>query len=457
MLDRERAAVNGTVVLRPTHRHYCPMPKSPSQVPPVRKPRRNPLRWVGHFWRALGPGVITGAADDDPSGIATYSITGAEFGTTLLWLAPLTWPLMAAVQTMCARIGMVTGEGLMAGLRTRFPRRLLAVACFALLVANTINIGADLSAMADAVELLTGVNSHFWVIGFGALIAWATVRLRYAAIANVLKWLALSLFAYVITALKVGPHWSAVFHDTFVPSMPHNSHAWSTVVAILGTTISPYLFFWQASQEVEEEKALGRHSLVARRGATADEIGRRKLDVGAGTFFSNMAMYFIILTTALTLHAHGAPVPTSSREVAEALKPLAGNLATLLYTLGILGTGALAIPTLAGSAAYAFAELFNWRQGIDEHFKGAPTFYAVIIISVAAGVIFDFASINPIKLLYATAVINGVLAPFLLTGILIAASDKKLMQGQPSSLTGRIVVGVTTVLMFAATIGMFVF
>ncbi len=439
-------------------RHYntaVPKPPAPSAPPPRKS--RSPLRWIGHFWRALGPGVITGAADDDPSGIVTYSIAGAEFGTALLWLAPVTWPLMAAVQSMCARIGMVTGEGLMAGLRLKFPRPLLAATCFALLIANTINIGADLHGMADAVQMLTGTTSHLWVILFGALIAWSTVRLRYATIANVLKWLALVLFAYVITAVKVGPHWGTVFHDTFVPSMPHGSRAWATVVAILGTTISPYLFFWQASQEVEEEKALGRHSLVARRGATPDEIGRRKLDVGAGTFFSNMAMYFIILTTAVTLHAHGTTQLNSSRDVAEALKPLAGDLAALLFTLGILGTGALAIPTLAGSAAYAFAELFNWRQGIDEHFRGAPAFYAVIIISVAAGVAFDFAGINPIKLLYATAVINGVLAPFLLTGILIAASDRKLMGGQASSLLGRITVGVTTVVMFAATIGMFVF
>jgi NRAMP (natural resistance-associated macrophage protein)-like metal ion transporter len=434
-------------------------PVTKRRAPDAAAPRqsRSPLGWLGYFWRALGPGVITGAADDDPSGIATYSIAGAELGTALLWLAPVTWPLMAAVQSMCARIGMVTGEGLMAGLRLKFPRPLLAVTCFALLIANTINIGADLHEMADAVQMLTGTTSHLWVILFGALIAWSTVRLRYATIANVLKWLALVLFAYVITAFKVGPHWGTVFHDTFVPSMLHGSRAWGTVVAILGTTISPYLFFWQASEEVEEDKARGRHSLVARRGATAEEIGRRKLDVGAGTFFSNMAMYFIILTTAVTLHAHGAAHLNSSRDVAEALKPLAGNFAALLFTLGILGTGALAIPTLAGSAAYAYAELFNWREGIDEHFRGAPAFYAVIIISVAAGVGFDFAGFNPIKLLYATAVINGVLAPFLLTGILIAASDKKLMNGQPSSLLGRVTVGVTTVVMFAATIGMFVF
>jgi Mn2+/Fe2+ NRAMP family transporter len=433
------------------------MPTLRSTTHAAAKETRSAWRWLGHFWRALGPGVITGAADDDPSGIATYSIAGAEFGTTLLWLAPLTWPMMAAVQSMCARIGMVTGGGLMAGLRIKFPRSVLAVACFALLVANTINIGADLSEMADVADMLTGVDSHVWVVLFGVVIAWSTVRLRYAVIANTLKWLALVLFAYVITAVKVGPHWGAVLRDTVIPTMPHGSRAWGMVVAILGTTISPYLFFWQASQEVEEEKALGRHSLVARRGATPEDIGRRKLDVGAGTFFSNLAMYFIILTTALTLHVHGITQPTSNREVAEALKPLAGNFAALLYTLGILGTGVLAIPTLAGSAAYALSELFGWREGIDERFRGAPTFYWVIILAVAAGVLFDFIGLKPLKLLYTTAVINGVLAPFLLTGILLAASDKTLMQGQPSSRLGRATVGVTTLVMFAATIGMFVF
>ena len=433
------------------------MPKVSSLARSAARQPGRALRLLRHFWGALGPGVITGAADDDPSGIATYSIAGAQFGTSLLWLAPLTWPMMAAVQSMCARIGMVTGEGLMAALRLKFPRAVLAVACFALLVANTANIGADLSGMADAAEMLSGVNSHLWVVLFAGLIAWATVRLRYAVIANTLKWLALVLFAYVITAIKLGPHWGQVLRDTFVPSMPRGSAPWATVVAILGTTISPYLFFWQASQEVEEEKALGRHTLVARSGATTHEITRRNVDVGVGTFFSNLAMFFIILTTALTLHVHGVVHLDTSRDVAEALRPLAGRFSALLFTVGLLGTGALAIPTLAGSAAYAFAELFGWRQGIDEHFRGAPAFYAVIIISVAAGVVFDFANVNPIKALYWTAVINGVLAPFLLTGILIAASDKKLMQGQRSSGLGRAVVLVTTIAMFAATIGMVAF
>jgi Mn2+/Fe2+ NRAMP family transporter len=319
------------------------------------------------FWRSLGPGVITGAADDDPSGITTYSIAGAQFGTTLLWTALVTWPLMAAVQGMCARIGMVTGKGLMGALEDKFPRPVLGLACLALL-------GAD---------------------------------------------------------------------------------GWATLVAILGTTISPYLFFWQASQEVEEEKMQGRHSLVARRGATADEIAARRMDIGAGTMFSNVAMYFIILTTALTLNRHGLTNLQSSREVAQALEPLAGRFSALLYTVGLVGTGLLAIPTLAGSAAYAFAGLFKWREGIDEHFRGAPAFYVVILVALAAGVALDFANVNAVKALFWTAVINGVLAPVLLLGIVMAASDRRLMQGQPSGMVARVVVGGTMVAMFAAAWAMF--
>ncbi len=409
------------------------------------------------FWRALGPGIITGAADDDPSGIATYSIAGAQFGTGLLWMALLSWPLMAAVQTMCARIGMVTGRGLMGALRKKFPRPLLLAACGALFIANTINIGSDLAGMADAAELLTRVSSHIWVVVFGVVIALATIRLRYVMIANVLKWLALVLFAYVITAFIIGPHWSLVARDTFIPKMPAEPGAWAMVVAILGTTISPYLFFWQASQEVEEEKAMGRHSILARRGATPEEIKTRKWDVGLGTLFSNVAMFFIILTTALTLHRAGITNPQTSRDVASALRPLAGNLATLLYTVGLLGVGALAIPTLSGSAAYAFAETFSWKQGIDERFSRARAFYIVVIIAMLIGVALDFANVNPVKALYWTAILNGLLAPFLLLGILITASDRVLMAGQPSSRLGRFVVALTTLVMFGAAFAMFVF
>lgn len=421
--------------------------------------KRETPRPVGirQFWKSLGPGIVTGAADDDPSGIATYSVAGAQYGTTLLWTALFTWPLTVAVQTMCARIGMVTGRGLAGALRHKFPRPVLIVAAFALFVANTINVGADLRGMADAAALLTGVNSHIWVISFGAGIAMATIYLRYATIARVLKWLALALAAYVVTAVYVGPNWSEVAHDTFVVRMPKVSGAWATLVAILGTTISPYLFFWQASQEVEEEKALGRRRVKDREGAEPHEITIRRIDITLGTFFSNVAMFFIILATALTLHKAGLTKLETSRQIAEALKPLAGRFAALLYTVGLLGTGALAIPVLAGSAAYAAAELFGWRQGIDEPYGRARGFYAAFICSIGFGIVLDFSHINPVSALYWTAVINGLLAPFLLVGILIAASDNKLMQGQASPMLGRIVVGVTTVVMFAAGIGMFVF
>ena len=416
-----------------------------------RKP--NPVR---RFFSLLGPGLITGAADDDPSGVATYSIAGAQLGTSLLWTAFITWPLMGAVQFMCARIGMVTGQGLGAAFGRKFPRPLIILASLALLGANTINVGADLSGMADAAEMLTGFNSHWFVVLFGLGIAFATIRFRYYQIAMILKWLALFLFAYVITAFIVGPDWKTVLHDTFVPSWPKGHDAWQNLVAILGTTISPYLFYWQSSQEVEHEKAMGRRMVRQREGATKREIIDRKLDVGIGTFFSNFVMYFIILTTALTLHAHGIKDIDTSKQAAEALKPLAGSIAYTLYTVGLIGVGLLAIPTLTGSAAYAFAETFKWRQGLDERFKGARYFYGVIILSTVVGIAMDFLGINPVKALFWTAVINGVLAPFLLIGILFVACDRKLMNGQPSSWISRIMVGIITLAMFGAAAAMFI-
>lgn len=402
------------------------------------------------------PGIITGAADDDPSGIATYSVAGAQLGTKLLWTALLTWPFMAAVQIMCARIGQVTGQGLAANFKLRFPRWLLLVFVVALLIANTINIAADLAGMADAAAMLSGINSHWFVIAFALLISWATVRLPYQQIANVLKWLVVVLVAYPITAFVVGADWGQVLRATLVPSMPHSQAEWATLVAILGTTISPYLFFWQASEEVEEEKSVGRSSLAFRKGATIEELELRNIDVGVGAFFSNMVMFFIILTTAITLNKHGIMHIETARQAAEALRPFAGNFAATLFTLGIVGVGFLAIPTLAGSAAYAFAETLGWRQGLNKKLKQARWFYALILVSTAAGVGLDFIGINPVKALYWTAVINGLLAPFLLVAILIVAADKKLMQGQPSSRLGWVVVALTAVAMFAAGVALFV-
>jgi Mn2+/Fe2+ NRAMP family transporter len=275
-------------------------------------------------------------------------------------------------------------------------------------------------------------------------------------IAMILKWLALCLFAYVITAFVVKPNWSTIFHDTFVPTWPKDHDTWQNLVAILGTTISPYLFFWQSSQEVEDEKAMGRKMLVQRQGATPREIIDRKLDVGTGTFFSNFVMYFIILAAAVTLHTHGVTKIETSKQAAEALKPLAGSIAYFLYTAGLIGVGLLAIPTLTGSAAYAFAETFKWKQGLDKSLKGARPFYTVLIFSTLVGIAMDFVNINPVKALFWTAVINGVLAPFLLVGILVVACNRKLMQNQQSSWLSRIAVAATTLAMFAAAVAMFV-
>jgi len=364
---------------------------------------------------------------------------------------------MAAVQFMCARIGMVTGRGLAGAFHHKLPRPLIAVAACALFLANTINVGADLSGMADAGAMFTGFNSRYLVFIFGIAIAFATIQFRYQQIATILKWLALVLFAYVITALMVGPDWKSVLHDTFVPSLPRSHQAWSMLVAILGTTISPYLFFWQASQEVEEKKAAGRRMLARRQGRTRRELEVREIDVGVGTFFSNLVMYFIILTTALTLHRHGIINIETSKDAAEALRPLAGKFAAALFAFGVLGVGFLAIPTLTGSAAYAFAETFGWHQGLDARFKSARAFYAVVIISTLVGIGLDFAKVNPVRALFWTAVINGLLAPFLLLAVLLVSTDRKLMKGQPSSPIAIACVGLTTLLMFGAAIGMFIF
>ncbi len=416
-----------------------------------------PPNRVRRILNALGPGVITGAADDDPSGIATYSIAGAQLGTSMLWTALLTWPLMVAVQLECARIGMVTGSGLMAALRKKFPRWLVIAVAVALLVANVINIGADLAAMSDAASLLAGVRPHWSVVAaFGLVIVFCTIYLRYATIASVLKWLCISLFAYVIAGIRLGPPWATIARATFVPSWPVGHDGWSTLVAILGTTISPYLFFWQASQEIEEEKKLGHFTVRSRRGATRAQLADRRLDVAVGGFFSNIVMYFIILTTALTLHVHGVTNISTSAEVARALEPLAGKFSTALYTAGVIGTGLLAIPVLAGAAAYALAEVFHWRQGMDAKASLAPAFYSVIALAVAGGAAMNLLELNPIHTLFWTAVINGLLAPVLLVGILVVAADRKLMRRQPSSRLSQVVVAIAAVLLAGAGVALLV-
>ena len=311
--------------------------------------------------------------------------------------------------------------------------------------------------MADATAMFIHLPPLLFVVVFGVGISLATIFFRYHQIATILKWLALVLFAYVITGFVVHPDWSKIARATFVPAWPKNHDQWGTLVAILGTTISPYLFFWQASQEVEEEKAKGRRMLIRRLGASKREIITRKIDIDVGTFFSNFVMFFIILTTALTLHVHGITNIQTSKDAAQALFPLAGKFAGTLFALGVVGTGLLAIPTLTGSAAYALAETFAWREGLNRRFRGASHFYLVIVISTLIGIAMDFLKVNPVRALYWTAVINGLLAPVLLIGIIFASIDQTVMKDQPSSIPSVIVVSIATLLMLGAAIGMFVF
>jgi Mn2+/Fe2+ NRAMP family transporter len=423
-----------------------------SETGPAEK--RLPSGWFGRFARTLGPGLITGAADDDPSGIVTYSIVGAQLDMSLLWTAWLTWPLMAGVQMMCARIGMVTGHGLGTVFKKKFPRSIVVAVCCALFAANTINIAADLSGMAAAAQMFGGLSSYILIPLFGFAIGFAMVKCRYELIASILKWLVPSLFAYVVTAFLVHPHWSVVAKATFLPPLPKGQAAMEALVALLGTTISPYLFFWQSAQEVEELKANHILGIPRRVGAIKEKLVDRMVDVGAGTFLSNLIMFFVILTAALTLNRQGIKDIETSRQAAEALRPLAGNFAAGLYALAIVAVGLLAIPTLAGSAGYAFGETFNWPHGLDKKLSKAMGFYTVILLSVVGAICVDFIGFNPMRFLFWSAIINGVLAPFLLIGILLVARDPAVMKKRPSSLLNQAAVGITTLAMFAAAFGM---
>ena len=401
------------------------------------------------FFKAAGPGLITGAADDDPSGIGTYSQAGAQFGFQFLYAAVLTWPLMATVQMACARVGMVTGEGLATAFEKKIPKALLIIFCLALFIANTLNVSADLLAMADAAEMLHAGSSHIWVIVFGIGIAAATIKLKYHTIASTLEWLALVLFAYIATAFVVHIEWAEALKATFVPHLPHGPDEWAMLVAILGTTISPYLFFWQTSQEVEERKG--------KKGCTEEDIFLRRADVSVGTLFSNLVMFFIILATASTLHANGVTKIETSRQAAEALKPIAGSLAYLLYTFGLIGTGLLAIPTLTGSAAYAIAETFGWDEGLDAELGKAKAFYSVIIVSSLIAIAADFAHINPIKALVGSAVVNGAVAPFILLVLWFVIRDPKIMGNRTAPWLMQVILGICTLFMFAALVGLVAF
>lgn len=421
---------------------------------PEQTRRANPLM---RFLKVLGPGFITGASDDDPSGIGTYTVAGASLGFATLWLAIFTYPLMATVQFICAKIGMVSGRGLASVLRIYYPRWLLYPAVLALVVANTINAGADIGAIAAAINLLVPIPILAMVIPIVVVILALQIFGSYRLIANVFKWLTLALFAYVVSALFARPNWGEVLRATFLPSFQLNAAFLATLVAILGTTISPYLFFWQADEEVEEQISVGRITVASRKGATDAEMRYAFLDVNLGMFFSNLVMYFIILATAATLFQAGKTNIQSATDAAQALRPLAGDAATILLALGLIGSGLLAVPILTGSAAYGVAEAFGWPRGLNVKPWRAPAFYGIIVGATLVGMLINFVGINPITALFWTAVINGFLAPPLLILIMFIANNHSIMGRRTNGRLTNVVGWLTALIMSAAAIALVFF
>jgi NRAMP (natural resistance-associated macrophage protein)-like metal ion transporter len=407
------------------------------------------------FFRDLGPGLITGCADDDPSGISTYSVAGAAFGYASLWTALLSLPLMVSVQLMCGRLGMVTGKGLAAVVRQQYPRWVLWGSCLLLITANVINIAADLGGMGEAAEMVTGVSKLLWTPVLTILITSFLFWSSYRQIARIFKWITLVLLAYVVTAFFAHVDWSAALGATLLPRLSFSRDSLSVLVAILGTTISPYLFFWQAAQEVEEERAAGRN-LARRKGATDVELRRLRVDVFTGMFASNFIMYFIILTTAATLHAHGTTHIDAARQAAEALRPLAGNAAYWLFTLGLIGTGMLGVPVLAGSSAYAMAEAGGWKGSLEKKPRGARKFYAVLAAAMIGGLIINFMGLDAVKMMFWAAVINGALAPPLILVVVLLTSNRQVMGSRVNSPLLRVTGWCTFAFMTAATLGMLI-
>jgi NRAMP (natural resistance-associated macrophage protein)-like metal ion transporter len=408
------------------------------------------------FLRKLGPGLITGAADDDPSGIATYSQAGAAFGFGLLWTALICLPLMATVQLMCARIGLVSKSGLASALRDHYPRWLLWTACALLVVGNTVNIAADLSGMAAAAAMLSGVSAAALVPVFAVAILALLVYASYERMTQIFKWMTLALFAYIVAAFLAHPHWGAVLRGTVIPQISTTQEYLLTFVAILGTTISPYLFFWQAAQTAEQEQHIAMRHPYRRRRALGREIRDARLDTWAGMIASQVIMYFIILTAGATLHAHGVTDVETAAQAAAALKPVAGALAYWLFAFGLVGTGMLGVPVLAGSAAYAVSEAAGWERGMDEKPHAAKEFYGVMAIAMLIGTLLALLHINAIRLLLWSAVANGVLAPPLIVIILLVCNNDTVMGEYRNGRTANVLGWIAAVLMTAAAIAMIV-
>lgn len=408
------------------------------------------------YLKTLGPGLITGASDDDPSGIGTYSAVGSTYGLGLSWLALYLLPMMIAVQETVARIGIVTQSGLARVIGKRYGKRVLYPIVALLLIANTVNIGADIGAMAASLRLLAPLNFILVVVGLTLGMTALEILVPYHRYAPILKWLTISLAAYIITGFIIRPDWFAVLRSLAIPRIELNAAFIAAMVAVMGTTITPYLFFWQASEEVEEERDRGEIGDF-RAVAIRHELGEMRKDTYTGMALANVVFLFIIVTTAFVLHDHGITNVDSAQKAAEALRPLAGNLASLLFTIGIFGVGLLAVPVLAGSSAYAVSELFDWREGLGRRFLAAKGFYLVIAASMAAGMLLNFIGINPIKALYYAAIVNGSIAPVLMFFIFRIGRDKKVMGHFTSSRSVNVWGWIVTVLMGGSAIALVVF
>jgi NRAMP (natural resistance-associated macrophage protein)-like metal ion transporter len=418
------------------------------------------------YWNTLGPGLTTGAADDDPSGIATYSQQGAQTGLQLLWLAAFSFPLMAIVQEMCARIGIVTDRGLAANIRRNYPKWVLYVSSFLLLGANTLNLGADIGAMAKAVQLIIpSFDFSLLVILFTVFILALQIYTTYRVYAKYLKWLALILLSYILSALAIqGLQWNVILHAAFIPSLTLSKQTIFLITAVLGTTISPYLFFWQTSQEVEEklERKHGRETQIDAEktfSTVREEIKKMRLDVWNGMFISNVVMFFIILATAVTLFTRGITTITTAADAAEALRPIAGQYVYLLFAIGIIGSGLLAVPILAGSASYAISETFGWKTSLSHKLKDAYPFYGVIIIAMLVGLGLNFIGLDPIKALIYSAILNGLISPLILFFIVRMSSNEKLMRGKQNhpfiTFLGWATIGLMTITAVATIVSSF--
>jgi len=407
------------------------------------------------FLSKIGPGIITGAADDDPSGIATYAISGASFGYGLLWVALITLPMMIAVQEMCARIGMVSGTGLMAAMRRVMPGWLLRVLVALVVAANTLNIAADMAGMSACAELVTRIPASAWAVAFGALLIGVEIFASYRRFADIVKWLCLSLIAYIVSAFVVGVNWFEALRHTFIPEIRLDKLWLATFVGFLGTTITPYLFVWQAALEIEEERARGHTTVRSRRGATDSQMAGVRADVVSGMLYSNVVSWFIVLVSATTLFRDHIAINTV-QDAARALRPLAGPWAELLFSLGVVGAGLLAVPVLAGSSAFALAEAFRWKGDLDAKPRAAVPFYSVIAAGIALGVLADMLQLDAVWALFWSAVVNGFVAIPLLIGILITANRHDVMGRWVNGRRSQIWLGITILFMTVAAVGVVV-